>query len=176
MGRLLKLIILIIVFYGFWWLFSHPLNKIGVDMPYFSPPAEDHKIDAEELSSFLDLWSRMMQSGLKQKVAQVSLRSADSQYPQELVKWLEAQNWNVERFFYNEQRLAEIVDCVNLRKSYKSNVKLAKQSKLGEIVKDLKQKLEVCSYDDDEMALVEANLYQITEIFAGRAVLGKSND
>ena len=55
-------------------------------------------------------------------------------------------------------------------------MKLAKQSKLGEIVKDLKQKLEVCSYDDDEMALVEANLYQITEIFAGRAVLGKSND
>lgn len=176
MKRLLKLTIIITVFYGFWWLFSHPLNKIGIYMPYSNPPAEDHKVDDKELNSFLDLWSRMMQSGLRQKVAQVSLRSADSQYPQELVKWLEAQNWNVERFFYDEQRLAELVDCVNLRKAYNSNVRLARQSKLDQIVKDLKQKLETCSYDDDEMALVEANLYQITEIFAGRAVLGKSND
>ncbi len=176
MGRLSKLIILIIIFYGVWELLSIPLSKVRSGIIYSIPPTEDHKIDAKELNSFLDLWSRMMQSDLKSKLTQVSLRTSDNKYPKELIRWLELQNWNVERFFYNEQRLAEIVNCINLRNAYESNMKLAQLSSLDGIVKDLKQKLVTCSHDSDEVALIEANLYQITEIFAGHAVLGKSND
>ena len=113
-------------------------------------------------------------SGLKDILGQMSLHS-NNEYPAVLVKWLEAQQWNVERFFYNEQRLLGLVDYVNLNNSLKSNIALSKTTgaNLKEVIENQQQRMSSCPYDEDEMMLINNNLYQITEIFAGRAVLSK---
>lgn len=177
MSRKLRMLILVVSFTFLAWFVSQPLTKIGFDKPYLAAPEAGQKIDAAEMSSFLNLWSRMLQGPLKDYVGQISLASGNS-YPSALVNWLDAQNWNTERFFYNEQRIHELVDYVNLRANLKSNIELSQRSgaNLNEIIKDQKRRLAACPFDDDELALVEANLYQITEIFAGRAVLAKPDN
>lgn len=174
MSRKRKFTILLLSFIGLAWFIFQPLAKIGFDKPYQNAPTAEQKIDAAELNAFLNLWSRMMQGPLKDHVGQVSLASGKS-YPRELVKWLDAQNWNTERFFYDEQRLHELVDYVNLRANLKSNIELSQRTgaNLEEIIADQRHRLKACPFAEDELMLVEANLYQITEIFAGRAVLAK---
>ena len=63
--------------------------------------------------------------------------------------------------------------CAALQENIDSNVSLAKHdlSGLRQIINEQRQKLGGCRFDDDELELVRANLYQITEIFAGRAVM-----
>ena len=168
----IKLPILIVVIWFFSWFLFEPISQIGLKGVYSNPPEAGQKITASELKSFLDLWSRIQQSELKEILGQISLRS-DKEYPSVLVKWLEGQQWNVERFFYNEQRLHGLVDYVNLKSSLESNIALSKKTSanLQEIIENQQQRMNACPYDEDEMMLIKDNLYQVTEIFAGRAVL-----
>lgn len=170
----IKIPILIIVIWFFSWFLFEPISQMGLKGIYSNPPEAGQKITAPELKSFLDLWSRMQQSELKDILGQMSLRS-NNEYPAVLVKWLEAQQWNVERFFYNEQRLHGLIDYVNLNNSLKSNIALSKTTgaNLKEVIENQQQRMSSCPYDEDEMMLINNNLYQITEIFAGRAVLSK---
>lgn len=39
--------------------------------------------------------------------------------------------------------------------------------------KNLKKRLDMNSYTNEELELIESGLYQITEILAGKSVLGK---
>lgn len=175
MSLKLKFVILLSVAVFFSWFLFQPITKIGLTGTYSTPPVAGQKIEASELGAFLDLWSRIMQGELKNVLGQISL-SSKGEYPAVLVKWLEGQGWNVERFFYNEQRLHELVDYVNLRRNLNSNIALSKTSgaNLSELIANQRHRMSACPYDEDELTLVEDNLYQITEIFAGRAVLAEN--
>ncbi len=176
MSRKLKFSILVVSFSLLLWLFFQPLHKLGISKPYNEPPVAGQKIDAYELNEFLSLWSKIMQGPLNKYIKQISL-SSRAEYPTRVVKWLEAQNWNVERFFYNEQRLHELLDYVNLRANLNSNINLQQKGNvnLTDLINEQKKRLKMCPYSNDELDLVEANMYQITEIFAGRAVLASGN-
>lgn len=174
MARKTKFFILIASFLFLGWFIFQPLDRIGVDQPYIQAPIEGQVLDVAELNEFLNLWSRILNGPLNKYLKQISL-SSDQSYPREISSWLEAQNWSVERFFYDEQRLRGLVDCVNLQESLESNEALSRrQNNLSPIIKDQRKRLSLCRYSQDEMDLVKANLYQITEVFAGRAVMGNS--
>ncbi len=172
MSRKQKFLILSLSFLFLGWFVFQPMVRLGVDKPYLNPPVSGQTINAAELSAFLDLWSRVQQSELKKYIGQMSL-SAKNEYPRPLVKWLEAQNWSVERFFYDEQRLYELARCAKLKISLEGHKALAAHNNLRDIIRQQQRQMKACSFGADEMTLIEANLYPITEIFAGRAILEK---
>ncbi len=174
MSRKAKLLIIVLSFLFLGWFIFQPLNDIGIDKPYAQAPVSGQEITASELNEFLNLWSRILQGPLKKHIRQISL-SSGSKYPQAISNWLEAQQWNVERFFYDEERIHGLVNCVSLKDNLDSNIELSKrgQSNLRQIIEEQRQHFELCEYSEAEMALIKANLYQITEIFAGRAIMDK---
>ena len=176
MSRKLKFLIILASFIGIGWFIQIPLSDIGVKHPYSELDPQGHKLTADELNQFLDLWSRASQSKLKRTLGQISLRG-DNSYPRPLVKWLNVQGWSVERFFYDEQRLRELVEYAKIDDNIKSNIQLSQHTgtNLNEIIKEQRQRLKLHDVDEEELHLIQANLYQIIEIFAGRAVLATSN-
>ena len=175
MTRKTKILILIVSFVFLGWFIFQPLSDLGISRPYASPPISGQKIDVAELNEFLNLWTRIVNGPLQKYLVQISL-SSKQQYPTAISNWLKAQHWSVERFFYDEQRIRGLVDCVSLQESLESNIALSKrQNNLRPIVKEQRQRLSLCRYDKDEMELIRANLYQITEILAGRAVMSQSD-
>lgn len=174
MSRKLKALIVVLCLAGLGWFCCQPLNRIGRHFPYLSMPAAEEYLNVTELNAFLDLWSRINYGPLKNYMWQISLKSG-STYPRPLVKWLEAQGWSAERFFYDEQKVRELLEYVKLEGNIASNVKLSKRTSanLDEIVKEQRRHLKVRNFNESEIKLIKDNLYQINEIFAGRAVLAK---
>lgn len=172
MSRKNKFFILITSISFLIWFSFQPLSKLWLDKPYYTPPVAGQQINAYELNEFLGLWSRILHGPLRKYMKQISL-SSKGQYPEAVVKWLDSQNWNAERFFYNEQRILGILDYVNLRMNLKSNVDLSSKGgvNLKDLIKDQEQRMKACPYSEGELDLVEDHLYQVTEILAGRAIL-----
>lgn len=170
-----KIAVILLSFGTLFWFIRQPINRIGVSKPYISPPSQNQQLTVDELNSFLDLWARINHSRMKHYLSQVSLRS-DSSYPPRLVTWLNLQNWDPDRFFYNEQRLRELIGYIKLQNNINSNVKLAQTSgaNLDMVVKEQRKYLNAQKFNPEEIELVKNNLYQINEIFAGRAVPAKS--
>ena len=177
MTRTIKCIIITICIIILMWFCTLPVLRLGADKTYIESPYQNEKINTQELADFLALWQRMMNGSIKKYVAQISLKSS-GQYPRPIVKWLELQNWNVERYFYIEQRLMQIVEYVNLRKNLEGNISISASGNinLGEIIADQKKKMSACPFGEDEMQLVEQNLYLITQIMSGNPVVDKKQD
>lgn len=172
MSRKNKFFILVASISFLIWFSTQNLSKLGLSKPYYTPPVAGQQLDAYELNEFLGLWSRILQGPLRKYMRQISL-SSQGQYPEAVVKWLDSQNWNIERFFYNEQRLLGVLDYVNLRMNLNSNKELSKKGgvDLKDLIHDQERRMKACPYSKAELDLVENNLYQVTEILAGRAVL-----
>ena len=66
-----------------------------------------------------------------------------------------------------------VLDYVNLRMNLNSNKELSKKGgvDLKDLIHDQERRMKACPYSKAELDLVENNLYQVTEILAGRAVL-----
>ena len=156
------------------WFICQPLNDIFRHKPYYSMPEVEYEINAEELNAFLNIWSRMMQSSYGEQLRANSLKTEKS-YSKGFTDWLELQHWNVERFFYDEGRIRDLLEFVDVKKQLNDNHNIAKSAhiNLSHINKDLEQRLETSRFNDYEVKLIETNAYQITEILAGRAVLEK---
>ena len=171
MSRKIKFAIILLSAVFLAWLIGQPLSEIGRQRTYDDPPSAGQKLSAAELNEFLDLWSRMLHGKLHRYVGQISLSSGKS-YPGPLVKWLKLQGWDVERFFYDEQRLRELIDCVALVENISGNVAMSQHStvNLSQIISEQRLRLKSCRFDQDELDLIKSNLYQITEVFSGRAV------
>lgn len=166
MSRRVKGLILIIVFCFLGWFVGQPIHKIGPKGAYHQEPEINQPLTPEELNAFLDVWGQLMESDLKDAAGQLSLSSQKS-YSGILTEWLEDKGWNTNRFFYDEQRLREVIKCVSLRAEFEGNKKLSKQKgiDLKAIVKEQKERLKYCSFEAEETALVEKNLYEISQIF-----------
>ncbi len=177
MTRKTKFLTALVCFIFLGWLISRPVVSIGLPKPYDEPPAAGHKLTAGELNEFLGLWSRIMHGPLKPYIGQISL-AAGRTYPRPLVKWLELQDWNVERFFYDEQRLHGLIECVGLQDDIDSNISITKHNgvNLSQIIKDQRRQLKACHFETDELELIKNNFYSVTEVFSGRAVLSAPAD
>jgi hypothetical protein len=156
------------------WFICQPLNDVFRYKPYYSMPEVEHEINAEELDAFLNIWSKMIQSSYGKQLRVNSLKTEKS-YSKGFTDWLELQHWNVERFFYDEERIRDLLEFVEVKKQLDDNHNIAKSTHINllHINKDLEKRLEASQFNDYEVELIEANAYQITEILAGRAVLGK---
>lgn len=166
MTRQVKLLILIIVFVFLGWFIGQPIHKIGPKGAYQQEPAVNQPLTSEELNAFLEVWAQLMNSNLKERSGQLSL-SSEKNYSGILTEWLSDKGWNTERFFYDEQRLRDLVKCVSLRAEFEGNKKLSKQKgiDLKAVVKEQKERLKYCSFGKEEMSLIANNLYQISQIF-----------
>lgn len=166
MSRWGKLLIVIITFSLLGWFMTQPIHKIGLKGSYQEEPVAGQQLNPEELNAFLDVWAQLMSSNLKDVAGQLSLSSQKS-YSGILTEWLSDKGWNTNRFFYDEQRLRDLVKCVSMRAEFEGNKKLSKQKgvDLKAIVKEQKERLKYCSFEAEEMSLIENNLYQISQIF-----------
>ncbi len=174
MQRKYKFLIALGCFIFLFWFLSVPMSSMVISRPYAKAPTSEHTIDVDELNAFLTLWSQIMQGPLKNHINQVSLNST-SQYPSEIVKWLEIQNWNVERFFYDEQRIREILSCITLKNNMEGNKNLSRLSgtKMKKVISNQREELKNCRYPQEELSLIKDNMYTITEVLSGKAILSK---
>ena len=172
MQRKYKFLIIVGCFCFLGWFAFQPLSSMFVSRPYAEAPTAEHTINVEELNAFLQLWSQIMQGPLKEYIGQVSLNSS-SQYPKEIREWLEIQNWNVERFFYDEQRIREVLSCIVLQNNMEGNKNLSRISgnNMKKIINRQKEELQDCKYSQEELSLIKDNMYTITEVLSGKAVL-----
>ena len=156
------------------WFVCQPLTEIGRYKPYNEMPSEEFEITHKELDAFLEVWGDMMQSSFAENFKGTSLKSGN-QYPRGLKSWLKLHHWDIKRFFYDEQRIKDLIEYAEIKHQLKDNKKITKLSQinLNDMNKDLEKRLETTSYSNEELDLIEANLYQITEILAGKAILMK---
>ena len=169
-----KFSIKLMVFAFLAWFLCQPLIDVGRYKPYFEMPDEDFEITYNELNDFLDVWERMIHSSFGENFKSSSLKSKQP-YPKELQKWLRLQHWDIKRFFYVEQRIKDLMEYVEVRNQLRDNTKIIKSSQinLNEMKENLKKRLDMNPYSEEELDLIESALYQITEILAGKAVLEK---
>ena len=118
----------------------------------------------------------MNDSSLRGILGQLSLKT-EYKYPKELVKWLELQGWNVDRFFYNEQRLVELVALVNLKQSILENEKLQQISnvRLNNVINEQYEILKSSPFDKDEIELVSNNYAVVNKFLSQKKILEDLN-
>lgn len=156
--------ILLVVFVILWNILSCPVRSYFWDRTYNNPPRENQSFNVQELGSFLEIWLEIKQSRMYGRVQEVSLEAG---YPAALTRWLALHEWNVERFFYDAQRLQQLTYCASVRENLKGNLKLSRKhsTNLRSIIKNQKDQLKSCTFNDLEMDLIAGNLYQINKIF-----------
>lgn len=157
------------------WFVCQPLNEVFRYQPYMKMSEEGHKISHKELDAFLAVWSEMFYSYWGRTFDGKSLKD-NQKYPKGLEKYLRMQSWDIERFFYDEQRIRDMMEYVDIQQKLKDSKQIAKSGvriNLNDIISDMEKRLDTSSFDKKELELIEVNKYQIEEILTGRAILGK---
>ena len=154
------------------WLLFQPLSSLGPHRSYLKMPCRWHEITQVELNDFLGVWSNMMQSSYKDSIKDSSLTTTPS-YPKTFKSWLYVQHWSIERFFYTEQRIRDLLKYAEIKTRLADNKKIASKSatNLRNMNKDLEERLSTSPYSDKELDLIILNIFQITEVLDGRAIL-----
>jgi hypothetical protein len=162
--RRFKYSILLVVLVMLWNILSCPLRSYFLDRTYNKPPHENQSFTMQELENFLGIWLEVRQSRMYGLVKTISLETA---YPAPLIRWLDLHEWNIERFFYDAQRLQQLTYCASIRENLRGNLKLSRKysTNLRSIINKQKEQLDSCSFNDLELDLIAANLYQINDIF-----------
>lgn len=160
--------ILLVVFVLLWNVLSCPVRSYFWDRTYNKPPRANQSFNVQELSNFLGIWLEVRQSSMYNRVKEVSL---DTGYPAALTRWLDLHEWNIERFFYDAQRLQQLTYCASVRENLRGNLKLSRKHSrnLRSIIQNQKEQLKSCTFNDLEMDLIAGNLYQINEIFTDKS-------
>ena len=153
------------------WFMFQPLTEVLRYKPYFSMSEEGHEISQKELNAFLSVYSDMMQSSYKEHF---NAKSMKTELPKSFQKWLKMHYWDADRFFYDEQRIKDLLEYIEVKHQLADNKKISRITNINlhNINSDLEKRIYAYNYSQNELSLIEANLYQITEILAGRAVLG----
>lgn len=152
------LLIIVLAVTGIWFVIT-PLHHIGISRPYAQDIAAGHIFDAKELDSFLRLWQKANSGYVKNYMPAASL-DEKSRSSIVFLRWLKLHNWNENRFFYDEQRLRDLAECVELQNNADDNFMMQRRTAahLEDLLKLQKQKLSLCEYSDDELKLVRNNL------------------
>ena len=134
---------------------------------------EQDLLTVEEINSFMVVWSKFLHSDVGARFRPISLNKND-EIPSQVSRWITTQGWSAKRFFAVEQRLRRLVDIAYLQNNLAANIELQKKTNvtnLSDIIKHQKNQLEALQYNPKELDLVSANLYQISEVLKGKAVL-----
>lgn len=135
-------------------------------------------ITPEEMEAFLPTWSKYAHSKIsKNNFRQISL--SDKTASKKLEKWLHKRGWEVERFFYVEQRLASIIKSIYLQKHSEDTIKLLQEQLKSEkdlqiadnikkLIASQEQISNVEGVSAAEMAMVSPRLTEIEQILEGK--------
>ncbi len=156
-----------------------PLAELGrFGGSYGNRPEPEQILSLDELNAFLNVWSEFIRKdigGYGSRQLSLSSRGAEDGFPPQLVRWLRRQGWNVERFFYNEQKIRELLNAAALENNLNANRLLSKKmggnENLKNIIRNQEEQLGLIKVNPKELALIKANLYQVNLIMDGKAVL-----
>lgn len=166
MKRIIKNLILLILFFLFFgFLFTTPINHIGVNDRYLTPPSKDHQFDAQELNDFVLLWAKVEKSPIRKFMDQ-TLLDPEGHTSWFFKRWLKVNHWNDERFFYCQYRLVMLLRCVALEKNHQDNLKMAQSSNINlhEVISEQEKLLAKCTYKGPEYDLISKNFQNIINI------------
>lgn len=160
-------------------LIATPITHIAsLGIKYGEALPHNHILETDELNDFLGVWAKFLRSGLGQTMRQVSL-SQDDDVPAQVERWLENNDWSAERFFAIEQKLMNLVAIASLINSLEDNRKFLSNAKdiagdnLKNIIKNQENQIKNAKYNQQELDLVRANLYSISQVLEGKAIMEK---
>ena len=183
MSHTKKLLIALAAFIFLGLILSTPLTDLGhFSSRYDRLSEQDELLDMAELNSFLRVWSEMLSKDVGRYASQqlsLSRGTTEDGFPPQLVRWLKRQGWHAGRFFDDEQKIRALVRYAALEQNLNANRKLLQElgkdagaaSGLREIISRQERQLSVLKVNPQELELIRANLYQVGEILAGKAVL-----
>lgn len=180
-----KLVILVITLIALFAVLTTPLQRMGKFNNFDEPPHSGELVSFREMDDFLRLWSIYLRKNFTQSnVNQISMtqgRASEVASPR-LKRWLWTQGWNVDRFFYVEDRLRSIVKTAFYRANIRANKQILKQKTVaghyygdaGSLAKIIKNQESTQADNekitDKEVEMVSANLDKIVNILEGKAV------
>ena len=169
-----KLGILVVVFIGVAWVLSTPLQLLGRPLSYRTPPHSDERLDAPQMNEFLRLWSIYLHKFGQEKLPPLSLENkrASASAPWRLKLWLYTEGWDVDRFFFVEDRLHSIVKTAYNQRNIAANKQLKEQNAanktaLSEIIQRQEKSANPEGITPEELALVKDNLDKVIGILQG---------
>lgn len=148
------------------------------------------EISFEEMQDFLEIYSTYNKKHLYENkyegdVEDISLTlSTDQQsleYNHDLINWLGKRNWQVDRFFYCEKRLNDIIKAKILRDTYLNSkpmleMQIEDADRNKALLLTLKANLDMLKeapyktgITDSEMDMVSNNFEDIKDILSGKA-------
>ncbi|MBQ9234985.1 MAG: hypothetical protein IJ184_00780 [Alphaproteobacteria bacterium] len=166
MKYLTKYLVMLLMLLGLaGWLMSERIINWGRERPYLRNPQAEHSLDAEEFYSFLNVWDKAEHGRMRPYLSTNPLEEK-MRTSWVMKSWLELYGWNVERFFYDELRIRELLRCVMLKNNHADNVVMAQKNGLGleSIIQQQEQQLKQCKYSTDELSLVEENISLINKV------------
>lgn len=180
-----KLIILIFTLIALLAVLTTPLQRMGKFNNFDEAPQVGELVTFNEMDDFLRLWSIYLRKKFtKSTISQISMTQAKASEvaSPRLKRWLWTEGWNVDRFFYVEDRLRSIVKTAYYRANINANKEILKQKTVagyyhgdaGSLAKIIKKQEETQvdneKITDEEVAIVAGNLDKIVDILEGRAV------
>ncbi len=136
---------------------------------YDTPQKNAEQLTPNEINAFLELWPEYLQTNAsKSEPQQISLTTGypSEKYSPQLRRWFEYKKWNIDRFFYVEQRLKAIVKTEMLLNNISANKKMAAQGErnLHPIIAEQEKRVGAEKVTDEELEMVRPVLYKIHQI------------
>lgn len=156
-------------------------STVGVPEKVVEVVAETPSLDIvtpEEMEAFLPVWSKYAHSKIsKNNFRQISL--SDKTASKKLEKWLYKRGWQVERFFYVEQRLSAIIKSIYLQKHSADTIKILSEqlksetnpqiaNNIKKLIASQEQISNVEGVSAAEMSMVSPKLEEVEQILEGK--------
>lgn len=150
-------------------------KKIAESVQYVNTPI----INPIEMESFLKIWSEYLHEDISEiGISQLSIGEGglSAKLPKRVIAWFTKRSWNVDRFFYVEQRMKSIVKASILKKQSVNNIKLLEELKKNDaqavpgierLIKEQEEAYKVEQVSNEEIAMVTSRLKEISNILYG---------
>lgn len=151
-----------------------PLHRLSYFGVYRSAELEPNEIlSIDEINDFMKVWSKFLISDASRLMGRTSL-SQGNEIPSQVSRWVATQGWEAKRFFAVERRLRELVNISNLQNNLASNIQMQNKTSGGNlraIIEMQEKTLAAAKYNQQELDIVVANLYQISQVLDGKAIM-----
>ena len=151
--RIFKFVVLCLTLLGLYDVVTcsvmiYPAQKGKNLMQYKGP------VSKEEMQIFLETWEEfMVKVGQEEGFSALSFteQAPSKVLPEEMVTWLNKKRWDVDRFFYAEQRMYDILDDVYLKRHAQDVEKILKESLKSEGNPALRENMESIIAKQEEL-------------------------
>ena len=158
--------------FGFlFFILTTPMSRLAVWQHFYSTPEKNAEvITPKEVNAFLDVWPEFLQTNAANgEASQLSLANgkASEVLSPSLKRWFEVKGWDVDRFFYVEQRLRAIIKTEMLLSNIQNNKKLlekGRDSNLKNIINEQERQVNAEKVSTEELEMIRPVLYKVSKI------------